>query len=176
MVLLDPIENRTMNRFTSMSSQTTPFYIIRQIPTSINQRITDLSCNAEEFYKASKTYNKALKESGFSEQLVYKPREAQQKSRETRKRNIIWFNPPYSANVQTNVGRSVLDLVDKHFPPDNPLHKIFDRNFIKISYSCLNNVADIIKSHNKKILREEKMNEVDATAERKLIAHQGANA
>ena len=136
-----------------------PPSIIRQTPISINQRITDLSCNAEEFYKASKTYNKALKESGFSEQLVYKPREAQQKSRKNRTRNIIWFNPPYSANVQTNVGRSVLEFVDKHFPPDNPLHKFFNRNFIKISYGCMNNVANIIKSHNKKILCEEKMNE-----------------
>ena len=148
-----------------------PPSIIRQTPTSINLRITDLSYNAEEFYKASKTYNKALKESWFSEQLVYKPREAQQKSPKTRRRNIIWFSPPYSANVQTNVGRSVLELVDKHFPPDNLLHKIFNRNFIKISYSCMNNVADIIKSHNKKILHKEKMNEVDAIVERKLIAH-----
>ena len=100
-----------------------PLLFIRQTPTSINQRITDLSYNAEEFYKASKTYNRALKESWFSEQLVCKPREAQQKSWKTRRRNIIWFNSPYSANVQTNVGRSVLEFVDKHFPPDNPLYK-----------------------------------------------------
>ena len=58
-----------------------PPSIIRQTATSIKQRITDLSRNAKEFYKTSNTCNKALKESGFIEQLVYKPREAQQKSR-----------------------------------------------------------------------------------------------
>ena len=31
-------------------------------------------------------------------------------------RNIIWFNPPYSMNVQTNIGREFLNLVSKHFP------------------------------------------------------------
>ena len=28
-----------------------------------------------------------------------------QNSRKNRQRNIIWFNPPYSMNVQTNIGR-----------------------------------------------------------------------
>ena len=50
-----------------------------------------------------------------------------------RKRNIIWFNPPFSKNVATKIGRYFLNLVDKHFPRDHKFHKIFNRNNIKVS-------------------------------------------
>ena len=43
-----------------------------------------------------------------------------------RHRNIIWFNPPFSKTVRTNVGRNFLQLIDKHFPSTNPLlNKVF---------------------------------------------------
>ena len=44
-----------------------------------------------------------------------------------------------------------LHLVDKHFPRSNKLHKIFNGNTIKVSYSCTDNMAKIIKNHNKKV-------------------------
>ena len=68
-----------------------------------------------------------------------------------RKRNIIWFNPPYSANDVTKVGKYFLSLLDKHFPPRNKFYKIFNRNIVKISYSYLPNMKTIINSHNHKI-------------------------
>ena len=55
-------------------------------------------------------------------------------------RNILWFNPPYSQNVETKVGKSFIQLIDQHFPKSNPLHKIFNRNTVKLSYSCMSNV------------------------------------
>ena len=67
------------------------------------------------------------------------------------KRNIIWFNPPYSANVVTKVGKHFLSLLGKHFPPHNKFLKIFNRNTVKISYSCLPNMKTVINSHNHKI-------------------------
>ena len=42
--------------------------------------------------------------------------------------------------------------IDKHFPRSHVLHKIFNRNNVKVSYSCMSNMAKIIKSHNEKIL------------------------
>ena len=53
--------------------------------------------------------------------------------------------------VKTNIGKIFLKLVDKHFPKSNKLHKIFNRNTLKVSYSCTENMAQIIKKHNKKI-------------------------
>ena len=69
-----------------------------------------------------------------------------------RNRNIIWFNPPFSKNVATKIGRYFLNLLDKHFPQDHKFHKIFNRNNIKVSYSCMPNIKSAINSHNRKIL------------------------
>ena len=70
-----------------------------------------------------------------------------------RNRNIIWFNPPFSKNVATKIGRYFLNLPDKHFPQDHKFHKIFNRNNIKVSYSCMSNIKSAINSHNRKILQ-----------------------
>jgi hypothetical protein len=61
-------------------------------------------------------------------------------ARRNRQRKIIWFNPPFSKSVNTNIGWEFLSLIDKHFPLQHKLHKIFNRNTVKISYSCMNNV------------------------------------
>ena len=87
--------------------------------------------------------------SGYSTNLEYTPHDDCQKKKEQRKRkrNIIWFNPPYSKNVQTNIGKAFFKLLDKNFPKSNKLHKIFNRNTIKISYSCMKNIKSIISGH-----------------------------
>ena len=66
-----------------------------------------------------------------------------------RKRNIIWYNPPFSKNVSTNIGQTFLNIIDDEFPAGHPLHKIFNRNTVKISYSCMPNIKQIIDGHNK---------------------------
>ena len=67
---------------------------------------------------------------------------------------VIWFNPPFSANVKTNIGKIFLALVKKHFPTQHKFYKIFNKNTLKISYSCMPNMASLIKGHNSKILRK----------------------
>ena len=52
------------------------------------------------------------------------------------KRAIIWYNPPYSMNVKSNMGKTFLKLLQKHFSPTHPMYTIFKKNKIKISYSC----------------------------------------
>ena len=75
-------------------------------------------------------------------------------SRRSRQRNIIWFNPPFSKNIKTNIARNFLNLVDTHFPAGHKLHKIFNRNTFKVSYSCMINVKNIISKHNTRIIRK----------------------
>ena len=77
-------------------------------------------------------------------------------SNKVRQRKIIWFNPRYSVNVKTNIGKTFLKLIDKHFPKTNRYHKIFNRNNVKVSYSCLPIFTNMIKAHNNRILSEEK--------------------
>ena len=59
---------------------------------------------------------------------------------------------------------STVCLIDKHFPKDHKLRKIFNRNTIKISYSCMNNTKKIIDNLNKRILTTTKQtNDTAAT-------------
>ena len=43
--------------------------------------------------------------------------------------------------------------MEKCFPTENKLHKIFNKNTVKVSYSTMPNLARIISGHNRKILR-----------------------
>ena len=77
-----------------------------------------------------------------------------QPKNKSRKRKIIWFNPPFNNYVANNIGKEFLKLITKHFPPQHRLHKILNRNSIKISYSCMPNMQTIITGHNKKLLEK----------------------
>ena len=45
-------------------------------------------------------------------------------------------------------------MEDTHFPAGHKLHKIFNRNTVKVSYSCMNNIRSIITNHNTHIIRK----------------------
>ena len=127
-----------------------PPSITKHLPAAICNRLSSISCNVEEFDKAKPPYEEALRKSGHDAELTYK--EPQRTRRQQRKRNIIWFNPPYNQNVTTNVAHKFLALIDKHFPRNHRYHKLFNRNNVKVSYSCMKNMAAIISSHNHKVL------------------------
>ena len=134
-----------------------PQNIKKEIPRMISKRISELSINEEIFNEACPMYEKALKDSGFTEPLSYTgPRVNnnvdENRAGKNRKRKIIWYNPPFSQNVKTNIGKEFLKLIRKHFPPRNELNKIFNKNTVKISYSCMRNVNSIISAHNKKVI------------------------
>ena len=67
------------------------------------------------------------------------------------KRNKIWFNLSYSANVFTKVGKHFLPLSDKRFTLHNKFYKVFNRNTVKIYHECIANMKTIINPHNHKI-------------------------
>ena len=58
----------------------------------------------------------------------------------------------HSARTLAPTSDKFLSLIDKHFPKDHSLRKIFNRNTIKISYSCMNNTKQVIDNHKKGIL------------------------
>ena len=69
---------------------------------------------------------------------------------------MIWFNPQYSNNVKSNVGKKFLRFVMHHFPKDHKLNKVFNKNILKVSYSFMRSISSILTSHNKKTLAENK--------------------
>ena len=130
-----------------------PPSIIRQLPAAINRRINDISCNQETFDKAKPCYEEALQASGYTEKLSYSnPSMPRNRQNRNRKRKVIWYNPPFNKSVQTNIGEQFLNLVQKHFPEENKFHQIFNKNNVKVSYSCNQNMANIIRKHNNKVL------------------------
>ena len=94
-----------------------------------------------------------MNRSGYNYKLSYKPSPpSSTNSKKNRHRNITWYNPPYSSNVATNIGRQFLKIISRSFPASHILHKIFNRNTVKVSYSCMNNLKSHIDSHNKNML------------------------
>ena len=132
-----------------------PPTIKRQLPSMIEKRLSQIFCDKPEFQRAIPMYEQALQASGHHQKLQFQQEQTNQRRR-TRKRNITWFNPPYNDLVRTNVEKRFFYLLEKHFPPRHQLHKIFNRNTIKLSYRCTTNMVGILSSHNKKILSEKR--------------------
>ena len=129
-----------------------PPSIIKQLPSMTNKHISNLSCNEREFNKTKPLYESARKSSGFNYSMKFEA--PVENTRRNRNRKVIWLNPPYSLNVQTNIGKVFLKLVRTNFSRSQELGKIFNLSTIKISYSSMPNVKDIIKLHNSKILNK----------------------
>ena len=134
------------------SKSSHPPSVLKNVPSMISNRLASISCNQEKFDHAKPAYEAALRKSGFGSNLTYSPSQRQETPSKSRKRKIIWFNPPFDQSVSTNVAKRFLGLVDKHFPKHHRYHKLFNRNTIKVSYSCMPNMAAIISSHNAKVL------------------------
>ena len=133
--------------------------IFKQITESINRRLWNLSWNEEVFLNNIQPYWKALKKSSFRDELTYvEPKiwEERNNEKRKRKRKIIWFNPPYSKNVKTNIGKIFFKLLHKHFPPSHSSHKTFNKKSVKTSYSCTRNMSSVTSAHNRSILNPPK--------------------
>ena len=71
-------------------------------------------------------------------------------ARRNRNKKVLWFNPPYSQNVETNFHKLFIKLVRKYFHKNNKYHKILNLNTLGLSSCCTTNFGNIIKQHNSK--------------------------
>ena len=143
--------NKTNNiaRYVNEKSNHPPS-ILKEIPKSVSKRISSNSCNEQVFSAAAPFYNDILDKCEYSEKLTFDKEQYTHEGR-NRGRNMVWYNPPFSKNVKTNIVKQFLRLLDKNFVRNHKCHKIFNRNNVKTSYSCMDNVTNIISSHNKKM-------------------------
>ena len=118
-----------------------------------NKRIPSLSCDKIEFNKAKITYETTLKNSGYKATLKFE--KTFQNARQNRNRKVIFFNPPFTLNVKKKIGKEFFKLICKHFPRNHSFSKIFNLNTIKISYSSMKNMKNLIKQHNAKVLKNQ---------------------
>ena len=45
-------------------------------------------------------------------------------SQQRRKRKTIWFSPPFSKSIKTNIAAIFLQLVSKHFPKNHKMLEV----------------------------------------------------
>ena len=114
------------------------------------------SSNADIFNSSKLEYEEALKKCEHTEKLTYTPPNHEQNNTR-RKRQRKTFN----LDVLTNVAKLFLNLIEKHFPSSSKLHKIFNKNTVKVSYSCTQNISQIIKGRSKKIVQKETQETLD---------------
>ena len=105
--------------------------VLKQLPKSIVRRISDISSDENIFCNWIPICSEALGKSGFNDKLTYSTKTADCDTSENKKskRKVIWFNPPCSLNLETNVGKIFLRLVKRLFLKENPLRKIFNKTF-----------------------------------------------
>ena len=129
--------------------------MLKKLPKTIGKRISTISSSREIFESSKIEYENALKISGYKDRLVYKNssvNENDKNEKKKRKRNIIWYNPPYSANGKSNNGKIFFKLLNKHFLRGHKFYKMFNKKAVKLRYSSKKNMASLIAMHNRFIL------------------------
>ena len=105
-----------------------PPAIRKQLPSMNDRRISNLSCNENEFHKAKALYESPLKNSGLSYSM--KQEAPVENSRRNRNKKVTWFNLTYRLNGKTSIGKVFLKLVRKHFPGSHKFRRIFNLNTV----------------------------------------------
>ena len=131
---------------------------MKNIPASINKRLSALSSNEEVFKNSTKLHQEALEAAGYKHKLKFEEQDLSamnnNKKKKRRGRRIHWFNPPYDMNVATKVGKKFFQILDETIPPGHPLHKTFNRHTVKLSYSTMPNMLKKISVHNSRVSKE----------------------
>ena len=154
------IKPNANTKYVSVSSSHPPS-ILKRIPDGVSKRLSTISSSKDHFIQELPYYQSAMDKAGHKEVLSYTPMDAwEEKEKTNRGRGVIWFNSPWSNNIRTNVGAKFISLVRKHFPKSSPLHSIFNTKKLKVAYKTTTNMASLIKTHNKRILSN---NTVDDT-------------
>ena len=109
---------------------------MKQLLLSIESRLSSLSSLEEIFNDSVVPYQDTLDKSRNKHNVKYKANKDDASSKKQQKRNIIWFNPLYSKNVKTSIGKILLNLINKHFPTHYKFHKLFNKNTVKIAIAA----------------------------------------
>ena len=115
----------TVKYFSFRKANNTPIYInilsnhpptiIKQLPKMANRRISNLSCNKEEFDEVNSLYETARKDSTRFSSMSFRNSNTQN-TQIYSNRKTYWFSPPYSQYGKANIGKLFIKLVTKCFP------------------------------------------------------------
>ena len=129
-----------------------PEHVLKHIPVAVNNRLQKISSSQSIFKETTQQYQEAIRESGYDHELAYSHKNEKGKNKKRRRRNILYFNAPFCKSVATRVGKRFLEIVDNNFTENHPYCKVFNRKTLKVSYSCMPNMKQLIMAHNRKML------------------------
>ena len=130
-----------------------PQCVIKNTPLAVQKRLSMLSSNEEVFNQTAPPYQAALEKAGHRHMLKFEKPTTSKRSNNRRK--ITWYNPPFSQNVETNIGATFLKLIDTCFPPGHRLQPTINRHTVKISYRTMPNMANVISRHNTHTVKQQ---------------------
>ena len=73
-----------------------------------------------------------------------------------KKKNLV--QSPIQQECFNKSRKPIPKLINKHFPRHHKFYKLFNKNNVKVSCSCMPNMKNIINTHNKKIINPPKDN------------------
>ena len=128
--LYTPYKKPNNNLLYINTSSDHPPQIIEQLTNSINKRLCENLANEQVFNTVKPVHENALCKSGYKSNHKYSE-EIHHYNSKKRTQKIIWFNPPFTQTVKTNVAKLFFRLLDRHFPKSHLLYKIFNKNNIE---------------------------------------------
>ena len=93
------------NLFISINIPTIPQTLYKKITLSVSSRISHISSNQPIFINSILMYKEALTKAEFNYDVIYTPVIESNNLERNKTRKKIWFNLPYSMNVETNIGK-----------------------------------------------------------------------
>ena len=134
-----------------------PPTILRSIPEAMNRRLSHISSDKQSFDPAIPPYQEALRKSGYVATSTFAITRNQQHQNapepETSYGSIHRTAPTLPPTLGTN-------SVEDCFPSIHPLHKIRNRNTLKLSYSCMPNIHNLIPAHNKSVIAKQSQTKI----------------
>ena len=90
-----------------------PPQVLIELSKTIGKQILTISSSKKIFESSKIEYESALKISACKGRIVYENSSVNENDTNEKKRKgyIIWYNPPYSANVKTNIGKIFFKLL-----------------------------------------------------------------
>ena len=106
---INPIRSRATPNFMLIDWITTPCN--NQKHTSVNKRLSSITCDEKVFKEAVGSYQKALKDCGYDFEPKYNDVGVKERTDHT---NMVL--PPFSMNAATNVGKTFLNIIPQFKP------------------------------------------------------------
>lgn len=92
---------------------------------------------------------------GYKEKTIYVEKSVQNQKNKEKTKEVSHGSIYHTAKtVKTNIRKYFFRLINEQFLQEHKFQKIFNKNAIKLSFSCMSNIKSPISGHSQKILQD----------------------